>query len=392
MLRPTDVAVRALDLGAQRQRLGGRVEEAVARVLDHGQFILGPEVFELEERLAEFCGCKEVISCSSGTDALLLSLMAQGVGPGQAVFVPGFTFAATAGAVALAGATPVLVDVDDCDFNLSSVSLAEAVGVSRAHGLIPTGVIAVDLFGQPANYPAITEVAAANQLWVLADAAQSFGARSMNGAVGTMAGSTATSFFPSKPLGGYGDGGAVFTDDAALAATMRQLRVHGLDLDGTSTRVGINGRLDTIQAAVLIEKLEIFPEEVRARQRIAATYSEELVDLVQVPLVREGSTSVWAQYTVQVDHRDEVASRLRARGISSTIYYPKALHHHPAYGNSPVAPNGLTASERVAARVLSLPLHPYLTEDEVARTVREVRDAVAAAIDHQSLAASQAVQ
>lgn len=376
MLTPTDAMVRPLDLAAQRQRLGGRIERAVARVIDHGRFILGPEVFELEQRLAEFCGSAEVVSCSSGTDALLLVLMAKGVGPGHAVFVPSFTFAATAEAVALVGATPVLVDVDDRDFNLSAKSLAEAVDAVANFGLAPAGVIAVDLFGQPADYDAIGEVAVANSLWVLADAAQSFGATAGNRAVGTMAGSTATSFFPSKPLGGYGDGGAVFTDDADLAARMRQLRVHGLDLEGTSMRVGINGRLDTIQAAVLIEKLSIFPEEVCARQRIAATYSTELAESVQVPVVRAGATSVWAQYTIQVPHRDEVASQLRTRGISPAIYYPKPLHHHRAYQGVPVAPGGLAASERVAARVLSLPMHPYLTEDDVARIVRAVKDAV----------------
>ena len=373
---PEHSDIRLLDLAGQRRRLGSRIEDAMARVVEHGQFIMGPEVTELEEQLASYCGCAEAITCSSGTDALVLVLLARGVGPGQAVFVPSFTFAATAGAVAVLGATPVFVDITPGDLDMDPVSLEEAISAATASGLSPVGVIAVDLFGQPADYDALGEIARAHDLWMLADAAQSFGATLDGRRVGTCADATATSFFPTKPLGGYGDGGAIMTDDAELAQKLRFLRVHGLGPDGRSVHVGINGRLDTLQAAVLTEKLSVFPEELSARQRIAERYSIELKGVVELPAQRSGTTSAWAQYTVQVDDRDRVAADMRAEGVPTAVYYPEALHRHPAYRSCPVAPNGLPVSERASSRVLSLPLQPYLTEEEQTRVIAAVRRSV----------------
>ena len=368
--------IRLLDLGSQRRRLAGRIEDAIARVVDHGQFIMGPEVTELEEQLASYCGCAQVITCSSGTDAILLVLLARGVGPGQAVLVPSFTFAATAGAVAVLGATPVFVDVTPGDLTMDPVSLEAAISAATAAGLRPVGVVAVDLFGQPADYHALDPIAKAHDLWVLADAAQSFGATLHGRRVGTCADATATSFFPTKPLGGYGDGGAIMTDDDEMAEKIRLLRVHGLDAAGRSLHVGINGRLDTLQAAVVTQKLGVFPEELTARQRIAERYSTELSGVVELPLQRSGATSAWAQYTVQVDERDRVAAEMRSDGVPSAVYYPKALHFHPAYRSCPVTPTGLPVSERAASRVLSLPLQPYLTSDEQSRVIAAVRRSV----------------
>ena len=278
-----------IDLAAQREQLGDSVETAIAAVLKHGQYVLGPEVSELERRLAEFCGARHCISCANGTDALLLVLMAEGIGPGDAVLVPDFTFVATAEVVVLAGATPVFVDVHPDSFNLDVESLEAAIGEAKRRGLKPRAVIPVDLYGQPADYDAINRVAEAHDLLVLADAAQSFGA-SLNGKkVGTLAAYTATSFYPSKPLGGYGDGGAIFTDDDAKAKLLVSMRCHGKAPDqAESEYVGLNSRLDTIQAAILLEKLRLFPSEIAARQNAADRYAEGLGDVVQVPKLIPG--------------------------------------------------------------------------------------------------------
>lgn len=368
-----------IDLEAQRKRLGAGIDEAVARVLAHAQFVSGPEVKQAEADLGRFCGAKEVIGCASGTDALVLILLAKQVRPGQAVLCPGFTFAATAEAVALLGASPVFVDVDPVTFNIDPRSLQQGIATARQHDLEPVGVIPVDLFGQPADYDAIEPICAAHDLWILSDAAQSFGAVYRGRSVGTIGMATATSFFPAKPLGCYGDGGAVFTDDAELAAVIRSLRVHGEGVDKyDNVRIGLTGRLDTIQAAVLIEKLKIFPEECERRNAIAARYDETLADLVKVPVVSAGSTSVWAQYTVRVDagRRDQLADRLKAEGIPTAIYYRKPLHHQPAYRHFPVAGNGLPVSEQLAREVLSLPMHPYLQPDTQDRVIAGVRRAL----------------
>jgi dTDP-4-amino-4,6-dideoxygalactose transaminase len=371
-----------IDLAAQRRRLGTRIDEAILRVVEHGGFIMGPEVRQFESDLAAFCGARHAIGCANGTDALALVLMAKGVKAGDAVFCPSFTFASTAEVVVWVGATPVFVDVRPDTFNMDPASLEAAIATARERGLTPTAIIAVDLFGQPADYDAIEAVAARHGLWLLSDAAQSFGAMYRQRRVGTIGTATSTSFFPAKPLGCYGDGGAVFTDDDALASIVRSLRVHGQGTDKyDNVRIGMNGRLDTVQAAVLIEKLKIFPEEIAARQDVAARYSEGLRDVATVPLLLAGVTSVWAQYTLRVDGsiRDALAATLKAEAIPTAIYYPKPLHRQTAYREFPVAGGSLPASDRLAGEVLSLPMHPYLEPDVQDRIIDAVRRALAAA-------------
>ena len=356
-----------IDLKAQQRRLGDGIPRAIQRVLEHGQYIMGPEVRELEQQLAGFSGARHVISCASGTDALFMALMAKGVGPGDAVFVPSFTFVATAEAVALLGATPVFVDVDPDHFLLDMASLDAALAGAARLGLTPKGVIPVDLFGQPCDYPAINRFAAARGLFVIADAAQSFGAQLHGKQVGALAELTTTSFFPAKPLGCYGDGGALFTDDDGLADKLRSLRIHGKGRDKyDNVNIGINGRLDTIQAAILLEKLRIFEEESAQRERVAQRYGELLENLVDIPALPSGCTSTWAQYTITSTRRDAIADELRQQGVPSAIYYPEPLHRQTAYNSYPRAPD-LTVSERLCEIVLSLPMHPYLKEEAQSR-------------------------
>jgi dTDP-4-amino-4,6-dideoxygalactose transaminase len=352
-----------IDLAAQREHLGDSVEKAIATVLQHGQYVLGPEVNEIEKKLAEFCGAKHCISCGNGTDALLLVLMAEGVGPGDAVFVPDFTFVATAEVVVLAGATPVFVDVHPDSFNMDVASLEAAIGEAKRLGLKPRAIIPVDLYGQPADYPAINPVADTHDLIVLADAAQSFGA-SLNGKkVGTLADYTATSFYPSKPLGGYGDGGAIFTDNDEKAKLLISLRCHGKSPDKPeSDFIGLNSRLDTIQAAILLQKLRLFPDEIVARQAVADRYADALGAILQVPTLAKGATSVWAQYTIQVERRDDFAKACRAVGVPTAIHYLSPTHALPSYGEFPRAP-GLRQTGYLATRVISLPMHAYLAPD-----------------------------
>jgi dTDP-4-amino-4,6-dideoxygalactose transaminase len=370
-----------IDVAAQRRRLGRSIDDAVARVLAHCQFIQGPEVRTLEADLAAFCGARHVIACSSGTDALLLILMAWEIGPGDAVICPTFTFHATAEMVALLGATPVLADVQADTFNIDPESLQRAVATAKRLGLKPRAVIPVDLFGLPADHDAIASTADAHGLAVLDDAAQSFGASYRGRRLGALATATATSFFPAKPLGCYGDGGAVFTDDDALASRIKSLRIHGEGVDKYDpVRVGINGRLDTIQAAVLIEKLKIFPEEIIARDKIAARYSAALADVAIVPRVGNESTSVWAQYTIRLapGRRDALAAALKAEGIPTAIYYAKPLHRQQAYSGSPVADGGAPVSDRLAEEVISLPMHAYLEPAVQDRIVAAVKRALPA--------------
>ncbi|MDQ4144313.1 MAG: DegT/DnrJ/EryC1/StrS family aminotransferase [Actinomycetota bacterium] len=353
--------MRLLDLTAQRRELGGEIERAIGRVLDHEQFIMGPEVEALEARLASTCGASYVVSCASGTDALLLVLLAWGIGQGDAVFLPSFTFASTAECVALLGAAPFFVDVCEDSFNMDPTSLQASLEAVRKCSLRPRAVIAVDLFGQPADYDAIRPIAEAHGLPVLADAAQSFGASLHGRFVGTLGDATATSFFPSKPFGCYGDGGAVITDDAGIASAVRSLRTHGKGRDTYEwERVGVNSRLDTLQAAVLLAKLDVFRRELDKRAYIAEVYARELSDIVAVPSIRPGARSAWAQYTVRTDLRDEIRSHLSAAGIPTAIYYPRPLHKQKAYGAYPTAPGGLATSETLARQALSLPVQPYL--------------------------------
>lgn len=369
-----------IDLGAQRRRLGTAVDDAMLRVLDHGAYILGPEVRQLEAELSAFCGAAEVVSCANGTDALALVLMAKDVKPGQAILCPSFTFAATAEVVAWLGATPVFVDVREDTFNLDAASLEAAIRTARGLELDPVGLITVDLFGQPADYDAIEPICARAGLWMLCDAAQSFGASYRGSRLGRRGLATTTSFFPAKPLGCYGDGGAVFTQDPELAAIMRSLRVHGQGADKyDNVRIGMNGRLDTIQAAVLLEKLRIFEDELAARDRIAARYGEGLADVATVPVVADGCTSTWAQYTIRIapERRERLAADLKAQGIPTAIYYPKPLHRQTAYRGYPVGGNGLPVSDMLAGEVISLPMHPYLDLGTQDRIVAAVRTALA---------------
>jgi dTDP-4-amino-4,6-dideoxygalactose transaminase len=357
-----------IDLARQRERIRGRLEQAIARVLDHCQFVMGPEVTELERRLAAFCGVRNTVTCASGTDALILALMAKGLRPGDAVVVPSFTFCATAEAVCLLGGIPVFADVLEDTYNLDPRSLEEGVRTAHRRGLPVRGVISVDLFGQPCEYDPIEQVVEENGLWLIADAAQSCGASYRGRNVGAIGDVTATSFFPAKPLGCYGDGGAVFTDDDALADVMRSLRVHGQGRDKyDNVRIGINGRLDTLQAAVLLEKLAIFPDEIVARDRVAAAYDELLPEEFLRPVLAAGARSVWAQYTVRTRDRDDWLSRLKARGVSAMVYYPRPLHRQTAYEGFPTATNRLVVSERLAETVVSLPMHPYLADEDLGR-------------------------
>jgi dTDP-4-amino-4,6-dideoxygalactose transaminase len=363
-----------VDLKAQRQRLGARIDRAITRVVDHGGYIMGPEVKELEGKLARFAGAKHCVSCANGTDALALILMAWGIGPGDLVFVPAMTFVATAEPVCLLGATPVFVDVLEDSFNMDPASLEAAIAAAKSGPGRPRAVIPVDLFGQPADYRALQPIADKHGLLLLADAAQSFGASLDNRRVGTFGPATATSFFPAKPLGCYGDGGAIFTEDDTLAELLRSLRVHGQGRDKyDNVRIGINGRLDTLQAAVLIEKLAIFEDEIEQRQRVAARDNAALADVAAVPRLVRGATSVWAQYTLRVNERDRLMAACKAAGVPTAIYYPIPLSRQSGYRQFPLAPGGVPAAERRAAEVVSLPMHPSLapeTQDYIIETVR----------------------
>jgi UDP-2-acetamido-2-deoxy-ribo-hexuluronate aminotransferase len=377
-------SIPLVDLQAQRRRLGARIDNAILRVCDHANFIMGGEVTEFERRLAEFCGARHALTCGNGTDALLLGLMAKRVGSGDAVFCPTFTFAATAEVVALAHATPVFVDVREDTFNIDPDSLVAAIEKARRTGLRPTGVIAVDLFGHPADYRLLEDIAEKHGLWIFADAAQSFGAQYRGRRVGQIADMTATSFFPSKPLGCYGDGGAIFTDDDDLAKCIDSLRVHGKGSDKyDNVRVGMNSRLDAIQAAILMEKLAIFPEELAAREVIAQRYSEGLSDVVRTPRTSNEATSAWAGYTIVTEGRDrnKIAVGLKAAAISTAIYYPLPLHQQTAYKDYPRASGiGLPQAERLAQSVLSLPMHPYLDEAAQDRVIGKVRELAASCV------------
>ena len=377
--RPNPPMTPFIDVAAQRRRLGGAIDGAVARVLGHCQFILGPEVRAFEAELAKFCGARHAVTCASGTDALVLALRARGIGPGDAVICPSFTFCATAEVAALVGATPVFVDVDAATFNIDANRIAGAIATAKSAGLTPKAVIPVDLFGLAANHTAVAAAAEKANLFILDDAAQAFGATFNNRRLGTFGHATATSFFPAKPLGCYGDGGAVITDDDDMADVLRSLRMHGQGSDRyDNIRIGLASRLDTIQAAILIEKLKIFPDEIAARDRVACRYAEGLGDLVIVPKVAAGSTSVWAQYTIRVagGRRDKLAAALKAEGIPTAIYYPIPLHRQQAYKHYPVGEGGVAVSDRLAAEVVSLPMHAYLDEPTQGRIIDATRRAL----------------
>jgi UDP-2-acetamido-2-deoxy-ribo-hexuluronate aminotransferase len=371
-----------IDLQAQQRKIRDRIMEKMSVVLAHGQYILGPEVSELEERLAAYVGVRHAITCSSGTDALLMVLMAKGVGPGDAIFTTPFTFIATAGVVQLLGATPVFVDIDPTTYNINPEALQDALANFAKHsstaGLKPRGIIAVDLFGQPADYDRLNTLARDYGLFVLEDAAQSLGATYQGRRAGALAEAAATSFFPAKPLGGYGDGGAVFAADGDLAAILTSIRNHGQGTDRYGhVRLGINGRLDTLQAAILLAKLEIFDEEVAARQEIARRYHEGLRDIVKVPEVAPGCSSAWAQYSVESEARGPIQSKLSEAGVPTAIYYPKPLHLQEVFRGLGYGPGDFPVSEAAAARIFSLPMHPYLEKTDQERIIGIIRQAAA---------------
>jgi dTDP-4-amino-4,6-dideoxygalactose transaminase len=370
--------IEMLDPAAQARRLGGRLERRIAAVMAHGRFILGPEVAELEAALAAFTGAAHAVGVASGRDALVIALMAEDIGPGDAVFVPAFTFIASAGAVAAVGARPVFVDVDARTFLMDPADLARRARRLAGEGALrPRAVMPVDLFGLPADYEGLAKAAAGLGLAVIADAAQSLGGRRGNRRVGTLAPTTATSFFPTKPLGGAGDGGCLFTDDAARADRFRQIRVHGLDAEGMAVRQGMTGRLDTLQAAILLAKLDVFEEELEERRRLAALYDEALAGIVERPVRVEGADSAWALYCILTDRRDALRAHLAAAGIAARVYYETPLHLQPAFAPWGEGPGSLPVSENLARRILSLPLHPYMGDEAILRVAGEVRAALA---------------
>ena len=370
-----------LDLKAQQARIADALRPRLDAVLAHCQFVMGPEVAELEGRLAAYCGAKHCVGVSSGTDALQIAMMAEGIGPGDAVFLPAFTYTATAEVPLVLGATPVFVDVDPRTFQIDPAHLAARVAGVRAAGrLRPRVLVGVDLFGQPADWPALNRIAEAEGLFTLDDCAQSFGAVLHGARLGTQAQATATSFFPSKPLGAYGDGGALFTDDEGRAALYRSLRSHG---EGTTRyevlRTGMNGRLDTMQAAVLLAKLDVFDAELAVRERIAGVYDSRLGNAVVIPARVPDSASAWAIYAVLLPNeatRTRLQAALRDVGVPTAIYYPRPLHRQPAYAghHDGVA---LPVSEELSGRILALPIHPDLSMTDVERVCDAVTQALA---------------
>jgi len=365
-----------IDLKTQYRRIKPSVDARIARVLEHGQYVMGPEVTELEKVLAGYCGTRHCVAVSSGTDALLIALMALGVKAGDEVITSPFTFFATAEMIALIGARPVFVDIDPRTWNLDPAQLEAAI-TTRTRAIMP-----VSLYGQCADMDAINAIACRNNLPVIEDAAQSFGATYKGRRSNALSFVGATSFFPSKPLGCYGDGGALFTDDDSVAQLMREIRVHGQDRRYHHPRLGLTGRLDSIQAAVLLAKMEIFDDEVAARTRVAATYERLIVEAfgrdgaVRAPYVEPHNTSVYAQYTIEVDKREIVETRMKAAGVPTAVHYPIALHEQPVFEGLRYPLGVFPASEAAARRVISLPMHPYLTEEQQRRVVAAVKEAV----------------
>ena len=372
------MSIPFIDLAAQQRRIRPALDAAIARVLDHGAYLFGPEVGEFERQMDAFAGIGRTASCANGTDAIAMPLMAWDIGPGDAVFCPSFTFAATCEVVPWTGASPVFVDILPDTFNLDPGHLAAAIEAVAAEGrLRPAAVIAVDLFGQPADYPRIAALCARHGLKLIADSAQGFGCTLDGKHPLHWADAASTSFFPAKPLGCYGDGGAVLSKDEGFHDLLVSLRVHGQavksDIAGKTfehdpkylnVRIGMNSRMDTIQAAVLLEKLKIFEDEIAARNRVADRYIQGLGDLVKTPAVIEGGVSVWAQYTIETKDRDGLAAHLREAGVPSAVYYPIPIHKQGVYSGYPVAPAGLPVTEVKSHQVISLPMHPYLTKDD----------------------------
>ncbi len=368
-----------IDLKKQQRLIRDSIENRIKAVLDHGKYIMGPEVAELEEKLAEFAGCKHCITCSNGTDALLLALMAYDTGPGDAIFTTPFTFIATAEVISMLGATPIFVDIDPRTYNLDPEKLNAVINDYKAgkqvtpgtpENLTLKGIIPVDLFGLPADYDAINIIARENDMFVIEDAAQSFGASYKGKNACDLTDIAATSFFPAKPLGCYGDGGAVFTNDRELSEKIQSMRVHGKGTDKyNNIRIGINGRLDTLQAAILLAKMEVFADEVDQRQIIAQRYSDGLKDSVIIPEIPEGYTSAWAQYSILSDQKQMLMERLKQKEIPTAVYYPKPLHLQSAFSHLGYENGSMPVSEVISEKIFSLPMHPYLDEDDQDRII-----------------------
>jgi dTDP-4-amino-4,6-dideoxygalactose transaminase len=376
-----------IDLNYQQKLIHGKIMENITTVLTHGQYIMGPEIKALEMKLSEFVGTKHAISCASGTDALLMALMAYGVGPGDAIFTTPFTFVATAEVISLLGATPVFVDIEPDTFNIDPQKIEEAISALKERNpkrhplpvgyerLAPKGIIAVDLFGQTADYKPINDIARNKGMFVIEDAAQSFGAEQDGAKACSLADVAATSFFPAKPLGCYGDGGMVFTGNDELASRLDSIRVHGKGSDKyDNIRIGINGRCDTLQAAILLAKFEIFAEEIELRQKVAWRYNQLLgvSDKLTCPSVKPGNKSVWAQYSVLCKNRDVILDALKKAKIPSAIYYPKPLHIQGAYKYLGYSPGDFSISERTASAIVSLPMHPYLADQDQERIAQVI--------------------
>ncbi|KGF67315.1 aminotransferase DegT [Hoeflea sp. BAL378] len=378
--------IEFIDLKAQREYIGDRMDTAILAAVNEGKYIHGPQVREFEGKLAEFCGAKHAIGCANGTDALELCLMALDLRPGEAVICPSFTFAATAEVVAGLGATPVFAEIDEATFNIDPKGLEAALETAKREGLKVRALIAVDLFGQPSDYEPIEAFCRANGIVLIADSAQGFGSRYRGRVAGSIGDMATTSFFPAKPLGCYGDGGAILTPNDEYNEVIRSLHVHGKGTDKyDNVRIGVNSRLDTLQAAILLEKIAIFAEEIDKRQVVADRYAAGLAGVVRTPMVLDGCVSTWAQYVVRVpaDKRDAMIDGLKAQSVPTAIYYPKPLHEQTAYKNFPVSGNGLPISERAAQQVIALPMHPYLdeaTQDYIIDAVRAVATELGVAV------------
>jgi len=365
-----------IDLKKQYAKISSEISTNIEEVLNHGQYIMGPEVKDLEKKLADFAGRKYCISCSSGTDALLIPLMAKNIGRGDAIITTPFTYIATAEVISLLGATPIFVDVYPETFNIDPTKIPGAIKKAKLMGLEPKGIIPVDLFGLPARYRLIEEIAKENKLFIIEDAAQGFGGSIRNKRAGSFGHVSATSFFPAKPLGCYGDGGAIFTDDDELKYLMESIRVHGKgDSKYDCDRIGLNGRLDTIQAAILLPKLNIYEEEISLRQTVADNYTKALRsnESIQTPFVPKEYQSVWAQYSILLEDsilREKVTESLKENGIPSVVYYEKSLHLQKTFNHLNLSIGDFPVSENISSRILSLPMHPYLENKDIEKICR----------------------
>jgi dTDP-4-amino-4,6-dideoxygalactose transaminase len=371
-------SVQFTGLASQKERLRLLIDANIKAVIDHGHFIMGPEVGQLESELATFCGAKHTISCANGTDALQIVMMAFGIGKGDAVLVPSFTYTASAEVIMILGAEPIFVDVCPDSFNISVADLPRALEEARNRKLVPKAIMGVDLFGLPADWTAINDFAQKNGMFAIADSAQSFGAKVADGRlVGTLAEVTTTSFFPAKPLGCYGDGGAIFTDNDDLAAIMRSIRTHGQGTAKYETvRVGMNSRLDTLQAAILLAKLSVFQEEITARNALAKRYEQELSPFVATPKAPANVRSAWAQYTLKISGRDKIAAALSEKGVPTSVYYPKPMHEQQAYQQYAHNVESLSVSKALSETVLSLPMNPYASAEEAAHVIESVKKTI----------------